>query len=108
METLLCYEVGESKIHGRGVFATRNISKGDLIDTFRGFPCDDEDDIHVLWLEDGKGGWKGLFVTNDIRYANHSKNGNAELDGVYLYATKDIFTGEEITFHYGEDWNDYE
>ena len=33
METLLCYEVGESKIHGRGVFATRNISKGDLIDT---------------------------------------------------------------------------
>ena len=106
MDNPLNYEVGVSKIHGRGVFATNLISKGQLIDTFRGFSCDDEDDIHVLWLEDGKGGWKGLFVTNDIRYANHSSQPNSELDGVYLYALRDIRPGEEITFHYGEDWED--
>lgn len=102
------FYVGESKIHGKGIFSSKKILCGELIDTFRGFPCSDEEDIHVLWLEDGKGGWKGLWVTNDVRYGNHSKAPNAELDGVYLYAIRDIDMDEEITFHYGEDWNEYE
>ena len=102
------FYVGESKIHGKGIFSSKKILAGELIDTFRGFPCEDEEDIHVLWLEDGNGGWKGLWVTNDIRYGNHSKQPNAELDGVYLYAIRDIDPDEEITFHYGEDWNEYD
>ena len=102
------FYVADSEIHGRGIFASRNIEEGELIDTFRGFPCDDEDDIHVLWLQNSEGEWRGLWVTNDVRYGNHSTTPNAELDGVYLYAIKDIPIGEEITFHYGEDWEELE
>jgi SET domain-containing protein len=39
---------------------------------------------------------------------NHSSRPNTEFVGVNLYALRDIQAGEELTFHYGEDWEGVE
>ena len=58
--------------------------------------------MHVLWVEDTPENWVGYDGTNDLRFLNHSKTPNAELDGQDLYALQDIDTDEEITIDYGK------
>jgi hypothetical protein len=64
----------------------------------------DKDDIHVLWYEQ-EGAWKGLRVDNDLKCANHSPSPNVEVIGREVYALQSITAGEELVFHYGEDWD---
>jgi len=63
------------------------------------FELDDQWDI------DGAAGW------NPARFLNHScgPNCDAELiDGqIWIVARHDIDAGEEITFNYGYDWEDF-
>ncbi len=92
-----------SVIHGKGLFAKTTIKNGELIGEFKGIPTQ-KDNTHVLWYEDDKG-WQGLSVTNVLKYANHSNSPNVEVVGKEMYAIRKIKTGEEITFHYGEDWS---
>jgi SET domain-containing protein len=53
-------------------------------------------------LSDDADDWTGYDGTNDLRYLNHSKIPNCELDGQALYASRDIDEHEELTFDYGE------
>jgi uncharacterized protein len=107
-----------SPIHGTGGFARRDIPSGTSVIEYVGekiskaesllrceanneyiFALDDEHDL------DGRVNW------NPARFINHScaPNGDAELDlgRIWIVARRDIAAGEEITFNYGYDLEDY-
>lgn len=102
--------VAESPIHGRGCFARRALQKGEWIGAYEGESTMD-DDTYVLWVDDGDAEtevWRGVDGRNELRYMNHSARANAEFVGLDLFALRDIQPGEELTFHYGEDWDGVE
>lgn len=99
------FRVRRSTIHGRGVFAAQPIPEDERIGVYEGSPTE-ADGTYVLWVEDGKGGSYGIRGTGPLRFLNHSHAPNAEFDGEELWALRDILPGEEITFHYGEDWGE--
>jgi SET domain-containing protein len=96
--------VAPSEIHGRGLFAARQLATGQLIGAYNG-PEVTEDGVYVLWIEDDSGeSWTGHDGENEMRFMNHANAPNAEMDGLDCYALKDIAVGAEITIDYG--WND--
>ncbi len=117
-------EIRFSKIHGRGVFTSRNLRLGSKIIEYRGELIDKEESnrrgnelfetsqhtggasVYIFDLDethdlDGDKEW------NPARLINHTCEPNAEMideDGrLYLYALSDIRKGEEISFDYGYD-----
>jgi SET domain-containing protein len=111
-------EFRSSSIHGFGSFAAEPIRAGSLILEYVGekitkneslrrcesgnpfiFELDDEWDI------DGGVGW------NPARFLNHScaPNCDAEyIEGqIWIVARREISPGEELTFNYGYNWEDY-
>jgi SET domain-containing protein len=107
-----------SPIHGLGGFAKLHLPKGTRILEYVGekiakqeslrrceannvyiFSLNDEQDI------DGNVEW------NPARFLNHSccPNCEAQFDDahIWLVATRDIASGEELTFNYGFDLQDY-
>ena len=94
--------VKDSSVHGLGLFANKFFAAGTLIGVFEVFVTE-ENDIHVLWIEDDHG-WTGLNVTNNLKYANHSKKPNSYLEKTSMYALVDILEGDEIFFDYGDEW----
>ena len=104
----LLFEVGDSGIHGKGLFARRKITEGTVIGTYQGPKVftDDEDGDHVLWIEDEDGEIYGIDGQNELRYVNHSIDANVVFEGEELLAMRDIKKGEELTHHYGDDWLD--
>lgn len=104
-------EVRSSRIHGRGVFATRAIRKGRRIIEYTGKRMswedapNDPDDPHTFnfGLENGKvinpeiGG-------NEARWINHSCDPNCEAieedDRIFIYALRGIRPGEELFYDY--------
>ena len=97
--------VRPSAIHGKGLFSLEPIAKGTLIGRFSG-PAARRNGTHVLWYQDDDDCWRGIRVTNKLRYVNHSPHPNAKAWGDELYAARRIRAGEEITWHYGEDWGE--
>ncbi len=95
--------VGDSPIHGKGLFASRLIRAGELIGHYEGKQVS-EDGMHVLWVEEEDNHWVGYEGSNDMRFMNHDDHPNAELDGRDCYALEDIPPGREITIDYG--WNE--
>lgn len=98
---------------GLGLFAEHDIKKGDFVIEYHGPVYRDEDigyngkylfGIDETWTIDG------TDRKNTARYINHSCKPNCEpeIDGkrVYIYATKAIKAGEEITYDYGKDYFD--
>ena len=57
---------------------------------------------------DADGGTRTASIDNDLRFLNHSSRPNAEFRGQHLYAVRNIQSGDEVTFHYGDDWEDVE
>lgn len=96
---------GVSEIHGRGLFAVRRFRKGAYIATFEGVPTK-QDGTHVLWVIDEDGNQRGIEGKNELRFLNHSRDPNAEFHGEDLYAIRNIQPGAELTFHYGDGWDD--
>ncbi len=106
-----------SKIHGRGVFATRKIAAGTRIIEYTGsritdkqaekrMGLDPENPYHTFFfsLESGKlidGGEGG----SDARWINHSCEPNCEAQEekgrVFIHALNDIRRGEELAYDYG-------
>jgi hypothetical protein len=41
-----------------------------------------------------------------LRWLNHSATPNVEFDGAELYSMRPIAAGEELLFHYGDEWAD--
>lgn len=97
-------EVRESSIHGLGVFAASDIPPGAAIGLYEG-DVTDENGTHVLWVEQDDGSELGIDGRNDLRYLNHSAAPNCEFDGPELYSLISISPGQELTFHYGDDWD---
>ena len=96
--------VDDSPIHGKGQFARTDIPSDAHVGTYEG-PATREDGMHVLWVwNDDDETWEGIDGRNEMRFLNHSGDPNAEWWGNELYSTRPIAKGEEITFHYGEDW----
>lgn len=96
--------VDRSPIHGKGLFAARNLPGGQLIGVYDG-PQVEDDDTYVLWVEDEPGGgWTGYDGRNEMRFMNHSAQPNAEMHGLDCYALEEIPAGTEITIDYG--WDD--
>ena len=60
----------------------------------------------MLWLRDDDGSEEGIVVENELRFLNHSRQPNAEIEGLDLYALRNIQPGAEILIHYGDDWDD--
>lgn len=107
------YRVGRSRT-GLGGFATREIKKKELIDTYRGQMIDsrtaDERDNRYMFEVNSRWTIDGSNRRNLARYFNHSCRPNAESDvkghKVIIVARKKIEPGEEITYDYGKDYFD--
>jgi hypothetical protein len=105
------YRVGRSRT-GLGCFATQEIQKNQLIDTYRGQMLNNEEaekrdnrymfEVNSRWTIDGSN------RRNLARYFNHSCRPNAESDvkghKVVVLARRKIKPGEEITYDYGKDY----
>jgi SET domain-containing protein len=97
------YYVSHSNIHGKGLFAKKKISKGSLIGKIKGKKTE-ELGPHVLWIDEKD---HGVEVRCDLRYINHSNNPNsAYFDDLTVVAITDIKAGEELTHHYGDEWEE--
>ena len=101
----LCF-VADSPVHGRGLFARCDIPAATWIGHYDG-PQTQQNGMYVLWIEEGTSAmeeWIGYDGNNELRFLNHAKQPNAEMDGLDLYAIRNIDAGEEITIDYGEEF----
>ena len=108
------YVVRQSRIEGRGVFATQPIRKGKRVGEYTGERITHEvsdaryDDKHgrtYLFIVDSKIVIDADVGGNDIRFINHSCDPNCEsrMDArnrVHIYATRAIEPGEELAYDY--------
>jgi uncharacterized protein len=108
--------VRDSSVHGRGVFATRRIEKGERIIEYLGervshdeadrrYESKEENDSHTfLFIVDSKTVIDAGVDGNDARFFNHSCNPNCESvvekRRVYIEAIRAIEPGEEMTYDY--------
>ena len=110
--------VRTSRIHGRGVYAGRNLKQGERIIEYKGEvigwreadrrpPSDPDDPNHTFFfsLDDGKHVIDANVNGNAARWINHSCEPNCETeedDGrVFIEALRDIRAGEELFYDYG-------
>src|ERR1700744_5580178 len=109
-------EVRNSVVHGRGVFATRAIKKGERIIEYLGervshkeadrrYELKDENDSHTfLFIVDSKTVIDAGTSGNDARFFNHSCDPNCESvvekRRVFIEALRAIEAGEEMTYDY--------
>ncbi len=94
------FYVADSPIHGKGLFAARDIPKDTLLGVVQGVPAK-RNGPYVLWLADGR----GIRVQCDLRFINHSDKPNAAyFDTLEVMTLRRIRRGEEITHDYGEDF----
>jgi len=108
-----------SLIHGMGGFARVDISAGDRVIEYVGRKIDKQESLLQCELDnpcifhlvdqhdiDGNVEW------NPARFLNHSCSPNSEaqeIDGrIWIIALRDIKAGEEITFNYNYDLQDYQ
>lgn len=123
------YEVRGSTIHSRGVFATEDIPVGARVIQYIGekvTKAESERRGHRAWekaLKSGGGAVylftlnnrydiDGAFGWNTARLINHSCDPNCEVHilrgKIWIIALRDISAGDEITFNYGFDLENYE
>jgi uncharacterized protein len=121
MPKSLC-KVKNSKIHGRGLYATADIEEETQIIQYVGEKITKEESTKraLEWEEQARETGEGLVYIfelddtydidgrlgeNPARYMNHSCDGNCEAinyDGeIWIVARKDIKKGEELVYDYG-------
>jgi uncharacterized protein len=114
------YEVRRSRIHGRGVYATRLIPRGTRVVEYVGERISHEeadaryedkvqDDGHTfLFVVDDDTCIDAGVGGNEARYINHSCDANCEtiIEGgrVFIDALRDIRPGEELGYDYQLTW----
>ena len=118
------FEVRRSKIHGSGVFAAKNIKKGEFIIEYKGLLCSHEE-VDAAYDGEDETGHTFLFTLNEdfvvdanikgneARWINHScdpncdsehvdaEDGDKSKDRIEIKALRDIKTGEELSYNYG-------
>ncbi len=97
-------EVRPSPIHGMGVFAKHPIRRGERIGRYVGRKTR-RDSRYVLWITTNEG-WQGYNGSSRLRFLNHNACPNSEFRGLDLFALRTIRPNEEVTFHYGDEWED--
>ena len=118
-ETGELWEVKPSGIHGNGVFARTGVPAGMRVLEYIGERISKEESLRRR-----KGGNFFVFIVTDqfdidgavnwnpARFINHSCAPNCEArmeEGrIWVYALRDLKEGEELTFNYGYDLQDYE
>jgi uncharacterized protein len=109
-------EVRDSEVHGKGVFAARQIKKGERIIEYIGervshdeadrrYEEKDENDSHTfLFIVDSKTVIDAGTDGNEARFFNHSCDPNCESvvesRRVFIEALRQIEPGEEMTYDY--------
>jgi uncharacterized protein len=102
--------VKESGINGKGVFATKNFKKGEVVIDWSESPVltkaeakkvPQKEHKYLYYVDDNK----QILVTTPARYVNHSCDPNTFIKGFYGLAKKDIMKGEEITEDYTKENN---
>lgn len=107
-----------SAIHGMGGFARANIVKGTQVIEYVGEWIDKQESLRrcegnneFIFTLNEQWDLDGNFSRNPARWINHScaPNCDAEVidDRIWILANRDIRAGEEITFNYGFDLEDY-
>jgi len=98
--------IDKSKLHGKGLFANKNIKKGEIVFIIKGkekkFLINNKKQAEIAGLN-WVGVGKNLWIDPDkyCIYFNHSCHPNTYLKGkVTVVAKKDIKPGEEISFDY--------
>jgi SET domain-containing protein len=90
------YYIDRSPIHGKGLFAARRISEGELIGELK-VSTATRNGHHVLWVTETR----RVRVHCPLKYINHSPKPNAVYyDTLEVIALRDIEKGEEITHDY--------
>ncbi len=125
------YVVRNSKIHGRGVFASKDIKRGEKIIEYVGKKITKKESEKIaketlerslsnsglgavyIFNLDRKYDLDGNVPNNPAKYINHSCNPNAESeqdskDRIWISALRDIKKGEELTYNYGYGFEEYE
>lgn len=110
--------IKDSPIHGKGGFASADISAGGRVVEYVGRKIDKQESLRqcearnqcVFYLNE-EHNLDGNVEWNPARFLNHSCLPNAEaqlIDGrIWIVALHDIRSGEEVTFNYNYDLEDY-
>ena len=115
MTTLV--EVNHSPLHGKGVFATQNIAKGEVIVISHMVPVHVNENLpealatlQFPWTEE----YDAICLSDAGSFFNHSGQPNAEIVArdfenltQTFAATTNIQKGEEITIYYHDDFERY-
>lgn len=108
------FQVRETTAKGWGLFAQRDIHKGDFILEYIGTKIDSKeaDATGSRYLFEVDEDWTidGAPLENHARWINHAcvPNVEAEIEGdkIMIYALRDIFSDEELTIDYGQEYFD--
>ncbi len=106
-------EVKDSSVHGKGIFALKEIPEEKLITIIRGevidgFECErreeEENNVYIFW--NGDECYIDTNKTSTIKYINHDCDPNCYVDdgdetSLNLISLKGIKEGEELTIDYG-------
>ncbi|WP_100614283.1 SET domain-containing protein [Confluentibacter citreus] len=115
MSTLL--KIKQSPLHGKGVFATRNITRGELLVTSHMVLVHVNENLpEVLatlqfpWTEE----YDAICISDAGSFFNHSSQPNAKVDErdfenlIQTFVAKtDIVKGTEITIYYNDAFEDF-
>lgn len=111
-------EVRQSAIHGTGGYARRDIAVGTRLIEYVGEYISkaeserlcEADNEYIFTIDDGKD-LNGKVAWNPARFINHSCAPNCEAEWdegrIYINTLRDIQQGEELTFNYGYDLEDF-
>ncbi len=124
---ILMWKVKKSKVHGNGVFATKDIPKGNKIIEYIGEKIRKSEgdkrsaerinrylnskttgSVYIFELNK-KYDIDGSFKYNKARYINHSCDPNCEVDiirgKIWISSLKNIKKGQELNYDYGYDFD---
>ena len=86
--------IKQSKIHGKGVFTTKEIPRGSDVSYFDGYEVE-HDTRHSLTFDGCK-----IEPTGPLQFLNHSCDPNCNFRGRTLVARKRLRMGDELTIDY--------
>lgn len=103
------YYVGISPIHGKGVFAARDIKKGEVVGKYatRRTKQTSLQNRYVVEVYDDEGEFLEYRLgINNLKFVNHSTEPNLEMedDDLKMVALRDIKKDEELTWYYGDEF----
>jgi uncharacterized protein len=113
------YEVKPSRIHGTGVFARLAIPAGTRVIEYIGERVSKAESLRrrqggnfFVFIVTDEFDIDGIVDWNPARFINHSCAPNCEArmeeNRIWIIALRDLQAGEELTFNYGYDLQDYE